>query len=261
LYRLLLLSLIPLLVFLTAIPTWAAISFTAVTNSGTADANVATETTSVNVTTCTQCVLVACVVNESNTGVKPTGVTFNTTENFVEVDTANRSNGTENVATIYVLVNPTVTTANAVVTFSNSNQTDRGVASSFLLYQGVDQSTPSEAHNTATGSASPLGVSVTTVSANAWVVDCANGEDSGGLTISGSANQRVHRVAGGVQIGQGVSDIAVVSPGAQAMAWTQAAGDWAHVALALKAYVAPASGVGVSGCGAAMLLLGKGAGC
>ncbi len=246
--------LISLLIFLTAVPSWAAITPVSGTNSAANDVSVTTQTTSVTIGSCTQCVLFACVVNEGDTAVKPTGVTFNTSENFTEVETAIRSfGGVEIVATLFRLINPTVTTANAVVSFTAVGNNNRALGSSFILFAGVDQSTPVEAHQTANNVGTTLTVSADSLTANAMGIDCAYGDAAGGLTVNGAQSLDVDRVLNTNAGGQGFSHIAITSPGTQAMTWTQSSDDWVHVMAILKAYVAAAASTS-SGQGACMVL-------
>ncbi len=204
-------------------PAWAAITFTQVTNNTITALSAVTDTTSVTIPSCTNCILLACVANGGNTAVEPTTVIFNTAEAFSKIVVANRSNGgAENVASIWSLALPTVTTANVVTTMASAGSTDRsGLAVSFLLYQGVDSIEDFEL-NTGTGTTAT--VTSTTVTANAWVVDCVEGDHNGGLTVDGSQTMRVDRVMN-LADGQGASDIVVASPGAQVMTWTQTSED------------------------------------
>ena len=247
---------IAVLVCITAIPSWAAITGPTVTNSVTTDLSVTTQTTSLTIGSCTQCAVFACVAQEGNTGVKPTGIAFNTSENFTEIVTATRTfAGVEIIVTLFRLINPTVTTANAVVSFNAAGNNDRALGSSFLLYQGVDQSTPAEASNTANNTGTTLTVSTNSLSANAVGIDCAYGDASGGLTVDGAQTMDVDRALNTNAGGQGVSHIAIASPGAQAMTWTQSSDDWVHVIAIVKPYSA------ASTCNGGLPMLGIGIGC
>lgn len=251
--------LISLLVCFTALPSWAAISFVQVTD-GTLAHSISSQTTSVTIPSCTNCILVACAVSvhsNSNANVV-TGVTFNGTA-FTQgaVSAFNSTTPRRMTTQIWYLVNPTVTTANAITTWTNSDN-DRFAVSSFLLFDGVDQTTPIDASTNGTGvNATSVSDNITTVTADAWIMDCAVGLDDAGLTVGSGQTVRIDRVGGtgGVFESQGASTVdGKATPGTEAMDWTQAGAlGLINSMVALRPFVS-----GGATCKGGLMLLGVG---
>lgn len=131
------------------------------------------------------------------------------------------------------LTAPPVGTANVVVTFGNGVPF-RGGASAISL-NGVDQTTPVEANADTDGVGSPTtSASVTTVSANAWVLsNVYSGATS--ATLGGAATQR-EQTAYGSDFGATATQ-EVVTPSAVTHTWTNTAsetGDFVGTAIAVK---------------------------
>lgn len=73
-------------------------------------------------------------------GGDPTSVVFNGSENFTEIADFLGGSGNDNNVSLWVLKNPTATTANIVATFSESGD----LTGCSLSYSGVDQTTPND---------------------------------------------------------------------------------------------------------------------
>jgi hypothetical protein len=207
----------------------AAIAFVSVTNAAAA-VSVDSVTTTVTVPSGTDRVMLACAATEGNTGVPVTGVTFNTTETFTKIrhDQRNAGGGVEIITNLWYLVNPTVTTADAVTTFSTA-QNDRAIGISYAIFNGVSQSSPIDAQAGGTGSSGTLSAVLTTVAANAWIADCAAGDND--LTVGAGQTMRVDRAIL-VQLFVGVSTVdGKATPGSETMDWTQTTEDWATSAV------------------------------
>lgn len=100
-----------------------------------------------------------------------TSVTWNGSENFTEL--WNAQNGTNQQASGFLIVNPTVGTFNIVVTWSSA--VAAGVAGAISL-AGLEASSVANAHRTIytnTGTATPITVTVTDSQNNDLVVDSA----------------------------------------------------------------------------------------
>lgn len=267
-YRLLLLRTVvaSLVLLLLACPTWAAIAFVSTTNSVANTRSAATITTSVTVSGCTDCLMV--IANQygssSTTDDDVTGVTFNTSENATLACHQQITSGANILhADIWYLVNPTATTADVVVTWAGTGNS-RAQGYSVLLLSGVDQASPVDvacASTTQTLSAS-ISVNHTTLTNNSWIVDSLH---SSATTPTVGANQ-TSRVARSLSNdlnneAAGVSTIHLATAGLEAMDWTLSLAGIDTIASTSFKEAATASAVGATGCGAAMILLGKGAGC
>lgn len=252
--------LISLLVCLTAMPSLAAVAVQSTTD-GPTTLSATTNTTSLTVSAGSDLVVVACVNSSGGAGVDATAIQYNAAENFSKIGVATRVwNGiNEAYAAMWYLVNPTVTTANAVVTFP-STANDRTQRVTYLVLTGAAQTGTVDIHGGNNGTGTTATVSMDTVTANALLIDCAFGDHVDGLTVDGTQTMRMDNVPSGQSNGSGVSTKATTTPGTQSMTWTQTSAEWNIYAAAINEVQAVAS-TGVSGCGAAMILLGKGAGC
>lgn len=227
------------LLMASASPALAAIDFVSVTNAPTTAAtNIVTQ--SVTVLQRSNLAMLACIQTRDSGGdpssKAPYEVSFNTTEQFQLVRADTRINGSGFGTSVWVLPHPTATTADAVVRFPTADN-DEAIGVSFILFEGVDQTTPIEAHNGASGSSGSPGVTVTSLSAQAWIMDCILGRDDAGLTVGSGQTERVNRQLqpGGVNDVAGVSTVdGKADPGPETMDWTQAASDFVMSAVALK---------------------------
>lgn len=235
-------------------PSWAAIAFVSVTDATPVNST-NTITKSVVVPSGTDRIMVVCIQTKDVSADTPSsGVTFNTSEAMTHIHRDIRA-ATFLSADLWYLVNPTVTTANVVVTFPNGNNTHE-MAFSAVLLTGVDQTTPIDAQNGSNGSSSTLSTIVTTVAANAWIVDCAHGLDCAGLTVGAGQTQRTNRILSSTatHTGAGVSTVdGKASPGAETMDWTQVGASWAISSASFMP-----SGGGAGTCKQTMLMMGVG---
>lgn len=78
--------------------------------------------------------------------------------------------------------------------------------------------------------------SITTITANAWIVDAINLQSTKTIAVAGSQTERDNADHSDANLGQmGVSTLPKVTAGAQAMSWTWTTGDnWAHALIAIK---------------------------
>lgn len=119
------------------------------------------------------------------------------------------------------------------VSFTVSGNTDarKFFAASF---SGVDQTTPIDASNSAATASGAPSVSVTTVTANAWLVDCVSKFGTTALTASAGQTVILNSSTSSTT-GAGTRKGPVASPGATTMSYTgSSANDCAHVAIALR---------------------------
>ncbi len=222
--------------FLLLLPTnlLAAIAIGTVTNSTEVNSTT-TQTTSITVASGTDRVLVACMALGSTiSGNNVTDLTFNGTEVFNQGNSVGELYDTGAsfyyVVQMFYLINPTVTTANAVATYGNSNS-NLFQRITYIQYTGVDQTTPFEANNINKGNSATVSVIVTTATANAWLQDCAFGED--GLTVGAGQTARRSTAVNGGWMGVSTVD-GKATPGAETMDWTLASDHWVSAAVSLK---------------------------
>ncbi len=255
--------LIPVLVFLTALPLplLAAIELSAVSVEGTTIDNVTSSTTSVTIDATTT-LLLACSGNGGTTASPaPSGATYNGV-----AMTASRSDtwttADEGNSSFFYMVNPPAGTADGVVTWSAAGKTNSGGGVTWVQLKGVDTAAPIDASEGANFNSAVTSITdaVTVVTDQAWVISCAEGRHASGLTLDTSLGAVLitDRVADNE--GLGMSYRANVGTGARTMTWTTGLERGAISIVAIKPESAVA-GTGPTGCGAAMILLGKGAGC
>lgn len=227
-----------LVVILVASPSWAAIAYV----SNTEASNTLSSTTvsvSVTVSSGSNRMLVIAAYARRTSGVLPaaiSGCTFNTSENFTFVRTDTRNNNMAARTELWYLANPTETTANVVCTYAN-NGSDRVQSFNVLYLTGVEQVSSVDAHNGANGNGTAPSVSITTVTADAWIVDSGIGDADGfSWTVGSGQTQRSNR-----NLGSGPNHTASstvdgkASPGAETMDWSQpGGGDWVLSAVAFK---------------------------
>jgi hypothetical protein len=132
--------------------------------------------------------------------------------------------------------------AHSVVITWAGTPVDFGVGTA-TTFSGVDLAAPVDAQNGGSGNGTTLSAIVTTVTANAWLADCAIGSNNAGLTVGGGQTMRTDRVVGVTEAtndGVGISTVnGKASPGAETMDWTQASSsDWVMSAVALKPFIA-----------------------
>jgi len=186
--------------------------------------------------------MVVCSGIRSDSDRTITGITFNGTEALTLACRDVHGTVTPFWRTeIWYLVNPTSTTADVVVSYSGVSGT--GLAVSIALFDGMKQTGLPDAIASANGASTTLATTITTIAANAIIIDSAIGRDDGGLTVGAGQTQRTNRLIGLNVEGVGISTVVKVSPGVEVMDWTQGNGalDWVIVAASF----APVTG-GVS---------------
>jgi len=212
----------------------AAGSFVSVTNS---PANTTSTNTLSQLTTFssqTNGVAVACVQLRASSALSAvTSLIFNTSEAFTKIRHDERTGGPNWRTELWYLVNPTATTANVTMNLAGITN-DEAMAFSVIYLAGIDQTNPVDAQNGNSGSGTTGSTSITTVAAEAWIVDCIIGRDDGGWAVGSGQTSRVDRQlnSGGANEGAGSSTVdGKASPGAETMDWSQGtAVDWAQSA-------------------------------
>lgn len=237
--RMVLLRLSLCLLILLPMPAWGAITFDHITNF-TPTQQVTSLTQSFTVASCTNCIMLVCY-QQSHSGAVGTianisSIKFGTTSLAFGNATAAGTGPSWGTA-IFYLVNPSVTTANVVITL-DANHNDRAAGGSIVLFQGVDQVTEPDATSVNNGTGTTLSTVITTIAANAWIMDCAIGQDDAGLTVGAGQTQRA-KYTGGVNVeGFGVSTVdGKASPGNETMDWTQVSAGWSITALSLTPFL------------------------
>ncbi len=210
-----------------------AIAIGTVTDSAIATTQVATQTTSITVASGSNRVLAYCLVTGSNhngsTGAS--GVVFNSSENFTNPTGVQYIPAFGYIIQWWILVNPTVTTANAVVTYTDGSSASLFQSGTFVQLTGVDQSSPTDAVAVNSGSGTTASVVITTVAANAWILDCVITEDT--PTVGAGQTSRSNRATSSAY--SAVSSVdGKVTPGAETMDWTLASNDWLSAAISFK---------------------------
>ena len=151
------------------------------TTTAVVDAGAASTTISGFVVSGTGPVLVV-KVSTKGTGITVSGVTWNTSENFVQEITD--INGDAR-SSLWVLPNPTATAADVVVTLSGSSRHVSAVS----LYTGVDSASPVRTSNSNNGTDAAPTVSLTGVSGD-MIVDCLSQVSAGPDTATGDHTER-----------------------------------------------------------------------
>lgn len=165
-------------------------------------------------------VLEVCVGNRSSTARTFSSLTYNGVA-LTQVYTQDIPEMSALIG-FYRLIDPPVGTYPLVLTLSGA-VTHWAAGASLTLF-GADQTTPIEASNTRNsntfGQSATISGSVTTLTANAWAVDCVGGSADPPMTVGSGQTQRVNIAPSGGDV-FGVSTRTVASPGSQAMTWTQ----------------------------------------
>tara|TARA_Y100000310_G_scaffold65548_2_gene61043 strand:- start:1837 stop:4668 length:2832 start_codon:yes stop_codon:yes gene_type:complete len=197
--------------------------------AGGADDLLSTKTLSHTVATGANRLLVVGVTSHTPAGApsRPTGVTYDSVA-MTEI-TAARGNSTDVTVTLWYLIAPNVGTANIVATFGAGQRAQVTAVS----LSGVDQSTPVENGNSATGTSTAPSVAVTTAVRD-WVVDCVGFEDptadsaaaGTGQTERGETHDAPHGAATSTEEATGASTT---------MSWTlDSSVEWAIGAVAIN---------------------------
>lgn len=228
--------LLVLLAFL-AVPAWGQIAFQGATTSSEA-ASATGITFSHTVTAGSNVALVVGLAYRDNGGAAPGTVTA--AYNGVSMTLLGHTGRVNQVgAAIWCLANPATGAHNVVISIGQTVDLLRAGAMDF---SGVDQSTPCEAGNTATGASNTPSIAITTVTDNSWVVDSLYSK-SGNATVTGSGQtERWNGTVGGGADDTGGSTFGPKTPaGAHSMTWTNngESTNWSIAGCALKPATAP----------------------
>lgn len=198
--------------------------------------------TSHTVGTASNRVLIVCVSCINDAGETISTITWNTSESltFIRADEVGNSERLE----IWRLAAPTETTANVVVTWTDTIGEANAAA---LNYQDVDQSTPVEADNGTNGTDTAASTGITTINANALLVDCAAIHDGGSAAAPGTGQTERTDTDSGFTV-TAVSDEAAPTAGGytQTYSWTGSV-DYGHAVIALKSATTPIKVEGLGG--------------
>lgn len=154
-----------------------------------------------------------------------TSVTYNgVSMTRVGSDVQNTQPGDDPWASQWYLVAPATGTNTVEVTVAATPaRTNAGAVS----LNGVNQTTPLNAENGATGSSTSASVSVTTTVDNCWLVDCVSVK--GATTPSPSGGQTSIHTANDADNSFGASYKGPETPtGSKSMTWTISSSPWAH---------------------------------
>ena len=131
---------------------------------------------------------------------------------------------------VFRLVNPASGANTVQITFAAATLAVAGA----VTYAGVDQTTPIQASNTATGSGDAPSVSVTVTGSGRWLFGHFGGDDDKAWSITGEGTGQTNRWAQEGQLYKGRGSDKPVSSGSQSMSWTIQNGKHAnYVASAL----------------------------
>lgn len=170
--------------------------------------------------------IVTVVGNRVGDGEAPSGVTYNAVA-MTNVAAASVVNGDMDIS-IWYLVAPAEGSNDIVVTWPNiHNQHAIGGTS----FNGVDQSTPIENGNTATGSSTSPSVAVTT-DVRDWAVDVLGYVSTSSATVDSSQTQRWQEASSSIMSGATSTEEATGS--STTMSWTTPNVAWAMGGVALN---------------------------
>ncbi|MDD5474448.1 MAG: hypothetical protein PHU34_09935 [Candidatus Methanoperedens sp.] len=135
-------------------------------------------------------------------------------------------------AELWYLANPAAGTNNVVVTFSTAIGSGGAVAGA-VSFSGVDQTNPMSNTATGSGSGGTASTSITTVNANAWIIDTIVVTTANSPTAISPQVARWSTTVPSGLIGGGGSTNITTNPGTQTMKWT-VNDKWAQVAAEIK---------------------------
>jgi len=134
-------------------------------------------------------------------------------------------------AEIWYLTNPTAGANSIVVNFNKTLSADGAVAGA-VSFSGVDQTNPIPTTATSYGNGQNPSNSITTVNANASIIDTL-ARSAGALPSPNSPQvQRWSRGSGGMSGAGSTKD--TTTAGSQTMSWTVSSSDWAWAAAEIK---------------------------
>ncbi len=185
--------------------------------------------------------LIVRVATRQASGSVVTGVTWNTTENFTEVDNGEELNA---YATMWKLASPTATTADIVVTQDEPGAAPKTVAAA-SLFTDTDQTDLVRASSVANANATSDTASVDiTGSSGDLIIDVASNVSEGPDTIVSNTGDSINFedvVTGGGTDVRGVGQQLAATGGADTMEYVwSASGRWGIVGAALMPAAAAA---------------------
>lgn len=186
-------------------------------------------------------VLVSAEANAGNNGNDPvTGITFNGTA-LTKVDSRHTNvtpGGSGNSAEIWYLIDPTVTTANIVVSYTG---TVDGDAITAIQLTGAHQTSPIDAYNGFKANSANPSNAITTIADNCLVIDVLSGSGSGTtLTADVSQTERSNITNVG-HCRSATSTEAKATAGSVTMSWTMASQVWAQIIASIAPATTPAA--------------------
>lgn len=156
--------------------------------------------------------------------IDPTSVTWGGVS-MTKIATVNQTTR-GNTESMWYVLNP----ASGAVTVVDNYASASSPNMNWAVYSGVKQSAP-EASNTGYAAASSLSISVTTITANAWVVGYFT-NNSGTGTAGTNTTSRTNNV-----LCIGDTNAAVVTPSSQAQNWS-AGTEWTGIVISLAPFAA-----------------------
>jgi len=164
--------------------------------------------------------------------VDPAGVNKSLTKS---VEASTGGGGFSNYASLWYLKEadfPAAATYDVVVTFPGS-VSEYGIT--LNVYESVDSTSPEATGSQVSGSTTTVSAAITTISANAWVVDCASSGEAA-VSISPDSPQVSRNVTDADSHWHGCSDVPIVTAGATSTDWTAVSSEnrFILVNLALK---------------------------
>ena len=205
-------------------------------NAGSALAAIQTGTTGSWSHTCTgsNLILVVGVTHwHSDNTAAVSGITYNSVS-LTQIRTDANSGDDSKKTDLWFLIAPATGSNTVAVTMNKTIGNKWGALAVSLT--GVDQSTPNDADNGASGDSTTISVSVTTVADNAWVIDNIFDRQ-----VDATTNQTLR--AGPLEEAgfwrMGMASFGPKTPaGAVTMSWTKTTGEWVISAASFKPAVA-----------------------
>lgn len=166
-------------------------------------------------------------------------VVFNTNESLTKIDAQEYDSRDE--TSLWYLLNPTATTANIVVTASADPGADSGIVSGAVTINGAEQQAH-EATAKATGTGTDIGVLITTITDDAWVLDSV-GLTRSSINMAPDAGQTERWEEAAECRGNGSTRPVAVAAQVN-MGWTAASSyPWGIVAASFEEYSVPSAGI------------------
>ena len=186
-------------------------------------------------------VLVSAEANGGNNGNDPvTGITFNGVA-LTKVDSRHTNvspGGSGNSAEMWQLINPTVTTANIVVSYTGIVDGDAITA---IQVTGAHQTTPINVFDGfKANSANPSNAVITTID-DCLVFDVLTGSGSGTTLTPDASQSQQSNITNAGHLRSATSTEAKASAGSVTMSWTMASQVWAQIIAAIAPAGTPAS--------------------